>query len=328
MRRMNRRGGKMPNCKRASESFERKEMKYRLSAGQLAALLTLVREHLKPTEFADSTITSVYYDTPTFELIERSLEKPLYKEKLRLRVYGDSFEASMRAFVELKKKYKGIVYKRRMAMSLQAALAYLSGTSFQDACAQHPLQDSEDAPSLANARSMQIAREVDFFMQRHASLAPSMLIACERLSFADEASGLRITFDARIRALPFPLGPAACAKYDAACLARAASTLRAMGVTQVGQSVIGPGEAIMEVKCQAGLPFWLVDALSELGAYQQSFSKYGTAYLNMLAQQRVACERRQSLPNALHEPIRVIWPQAVLERTQQLPVQERMLHHA
>ena len=72
----------MPNV------FERVEIKYVLDALQTEALVKGIQDHMKLDKYGRSLIQSIYYDTPNYELIRRSLEKPLFKEKMRLRSYG------------------------------------------------------------------------------------------------------------------------------------------------------------------------------------------------------------------------------------------------
>lgn len=79
-----------------------------------------------PDEYGESLICNLYYDTPDYRLIRRSLDKPLYKEKLRLRCYGQPRTDST-AFIEVKKKFNGILYKRRMDLSYGSAVDYLRG---------------------------------------------------------------------------------------------------------------------------------------------------------------------------------------------------------
>jgi SPX domain protein involved in polyphosphate accumulation len=105
--------------------FKRKEVKYLLAEAQLFALRPALEAHMEPDDFAHSSIYNLYYDTPDFRLIRRSLEKPAYKEKLRLRSYGVPNEETQ-VFPEIKKKARGIVYKRRVSMPYGDALRYLS----------------------------------------------------------------------------------------------------------------------------------------------------------------------------------------------------------
>ena len=109
-------------------TFQRYETKYMLSPIMARKLRKSLPGHLQMDEYGLDTICSLYYDTPDHQLIRRSLEKPVYKEKLRLRSYGPAKETSP-IYVELKKKYEGIVYKRRERMILSEAVPYLAGKS-------------------------------------------------------------------------------------------------------------------------------------------------------------------------------------------------------
>ena len=96
--------------------FKRHELKYLVSAEQREFIESKFARYMIPDEHGESTICNIYYDTPDFRLIRRSLEKPVYKEKLRLRSYGTASKDE-KVFLELKKKYKGIVYKRRISLN-------------------------------------------------------------------------------------------------------------------------------------------------------------------------------------------------------------------
>lgn len=158
-------------------SFERREEKYFLTPAQYEALLTPLRQHMHADEHEQYTICSLYCDTPDWQLIRTSLEKPYYKEKLRVRSYGTPTPDG-RVFVELKKKVGGIVYKRRIALPAARADAFLRG--------------EVSVPG-------QIAREISWF-QRMYGAQPRVLIAYDRTAFAGVTEpGLRVTFDTGIR---------------------------------------------------------------------------------------------------------------------------------
>lgn len=252
-----------------ADVFARKEMKYRLSAEQYRRLRAAIEEHLEPSEFGFSQVRSLYFDTPDYALIERSLDKPLYKEKLRLRIYGEAADDAQ-AFIEIKKKFEGIVFKRRVSMTLAAARSYLAGEPYERACAKAPLADPLAAEQSLSSRSIQIAGEIDFFKARYGRLTPAMLVVCDRSAFADPSGGeLRVTFDADISA------------------DHRAKTIRC---TDGLEPLTDPGEVIMEVKNAGPLPQWLVDELSAARAYPQSFSKYGAAYLSLLREQPLSAQ--------------------------------------
>ena len=259
-------------------TFERKEVKYRLNAMQVRAIKQTLSAHMAPDEYGQTSITSVYYDTPNRDMISRSLEKPVYKEKLRLRTYGPR-NTSAPVFVELKKKHEGIVYKRRIAASEPAARLLMVGVPYERAIYRHPLADEALEAESHSAKSLQIAEEIAACVRRNGPVFPSMAILVERVAWAPlldargaEAEGVRITFDERIRYrdLFVPAGKRASVPLLAA------------------------GEAIMEVKVPGAYPLWLVRALDDCGAYPTSFSKYGEAYL--------ACEGKAA-PKAYREQV-------------------------
>lgn len=218
--------------------FKRVEVKFLLDARQRAALERAMREHMEADEYGESTICSLYYDTPDSRLIRRSLEKPMYKEKLRLRSYGTA-KPDGNIYIELKKKYDGIVYKRRISMKEREATAWLAGRM------ERP-QDS------------QIAREVEWFRDFYGDLEPAMMMCYDRIAyFCPTDEDLRITLDRNIRWRTEDL------------------TLTA---APWGEQLLRPGQSLLEIKCAGAMPLWLVKALSDNGIRRTSFSKYGTAY--------------------------------------------------
>ncbi len=246
------------------DTFERKEKKYLITAEQCAAIKAGLAAHMRLDDYGATRIDSLYLDTPDRSLICRSLEKPLYKEKLRIRSYGAFSEADT-VFVEIKKKYKGIVYKRRVRMSSEGARAYVGGMTYEEAQRRFPVKGSTPERELA-AGKMQISREIDAFFRRYEGLSSSMLISCLREAWcpvdpSDVDCVDRITFDVDISYID---------------LMEQASVMR--------RPVTAPDQVIMEIKCTGGYPIWLCDLLSSVGAYPRSFSKYGNAYKRTLAE--------------------------------------------
>ena len=158
--------------------FKRKEVKYLLTEAQLAALRPALETHMEPDAFAHSSISNLYYDTPDFRMLRRSQEKPVYKEKLRLRSYGVPDEETQ-VFPEIKKKAEGIVYKRRVSMSYGDAIRYLSR--------RRPGEDG------------QIFQELNWMLLAYGSLAPRIFLSYERDSWKGrEDPYLRLTLDREI----------------------------------------------------------------------------------------------------------------------------------
>lgn len=158
--------------------FQRYEFKYLLTRDQQARLLAAAGERLRPDPYSHSSIRNLYLDTPDFRLIRRSLEKPVYKEKLRLRSYGRA-EGEHPVFMELKKKYRSVVYKRRLTLPYDRSLDCLNG-----AC---PWPET------------QIGREIGYAMGFYPHLEPRVYLSYERDAWFAPESGLRITFDDAIR---------------------------------------------------------------------------------------------------------------------------------
>lgn len=304
-----------------SSVFKRVEKKYRIGAAERAAVEAAAGGPMAVDAYGRTRITSLYLDTSERSMIARSVEKPLYREKLRLRAYGDAAgvalmgafgagpivrepgglplsdgevetrvaaglqvpgaAAALPVFFGIKKKFKGIVYKRRLALTLPAALAFVSGLPYEQACARWPLSDAALAAAALSPATRQIARELEAAMDRWLPLAPSMGIACDRVAWAyrpevREARGrdelfdadLRITFDDRL------------AYFDCH---RFRSPWR---------PIIESSESVMEIKSAGPYPPWLVDVLSVERIYSASFTKYGNAYQMATAVPRARNHRR------------------------------------
>lgn len=226
-------------------TFKRYELKYLLTRKQKEIIQNAMEAYMMGDEYGKSTICNIYFDTPDSLLIRRSLEKPIYKEKLRVRSYGRAKESST-VFVELKKKYKSVVYKRRVNASQQEAMDYL--------CKGIPL-------SMQN----QITEEIDYAMELYQNLQPAVYLSYEREAFyGKEDRELRITFDENIlwRNEDISL----CSEV-------------------YGTSILTSGMVLMEVKIAGAMPLWLSRLLSENQIYKTSFSKYGCAYQQMIQNQ-------------------------------------------
>lgn len=218
-------------------TFERYEYKYLLSPETFHFLSEQLQPHLEHDRFHMSTVCSIYYDTSNYSLIRQSIDGPVFKEKLRLRSYNVP-ASNDDVFVELKRKFDGLVYKRRTVMSAAESEAYLAGR-------QRPANEN------------QITREIDRFIQMY-NLVPAVFIACERKSFVDrENPALRITFDYDIRWRDTDLHLTSGAD---------------------GQPILPDGYVLMEIKMPGAAPLWLAHMLSENNVFPGGFSKYGLCY--------------------------------------------------
>jgi len=222
--------------------FKRHELKYILTKEQKERILKSIEPYMKLDAYGRTTIQNIYFDTENYRLIRRSIEKPDYKEKLRVRSYANK-NTENKVFVEIKKKYEKVVYKRRISMREEEAMQWLCG-------------------ELPASLDSQIAREIDYFLQYYGGLKPALFLSYEREAYySQDGSDFRITFDENVR----------CRQE------------RIMFQSDAGGIfVLDEDEVLMEIKCSGGMPMWMAEILSREKIYKTSFSKYGTAYQNII----------------------------------------------
>lgn len=219
-------------------TFRRYEKKYLLNEIQYKLLRQRLQGYLDVDQYGKITICNIYFDTPNHLLIRTSMDKPVYKEKLRLRSYGIPMEND-KVFIELKKKYKGVVYKRREKLDLASAERYL--------------YDLVPLPYQS-----QITKEIDWFIQFYKEIKPAMYISYDRVAmYGVEEQDIRITFDSNI-------------------LWRNEDLWLEGGIW--GNPLLDKGARLMEIKIPGVMPVWLVHILDDLKIYPASFSKYGRGY--------------------------------------------------
>ena len=222
--------------------FKRYELKYMLMPLQKEKIRTAMSQYMELDKYGRTTIRNIYFDTENYRLIRRSIEKPAYKEKLRIRSYSQA-TADSTVFVELKKKYEKVVYKRRLPLCESDAMAWV--------CRER-----------ACPFDTQISREIDYFIDFYGKLKPSVFLSYEREAYYDKGGGdFRVTFDDNIL----------CRQTDVNLCS-----------TTYGTPILPEGMALMELKCSGGIPLWMVEVLSRECIYKTSFSKYGTAYSTLI----------------------------------------------
>ena len=222
--------------------FERYELKYLLTLDQKEKILTAMQPYMQLDQYGRTTIRNIYLDTENYRLIRHSIEKPAYKEKLRIRSYKQVHPDSP-VFVELKKKYKHIVYKRRISIPEQQAMDWVCGGS---RCPQQT----------------QISAEIDYFLQYYGDLRPAVFLSYEREAFYSLlGDDFRVTFDDNIL----------CRQEELS-----------LRNDVWGTPLLENDRVLMEIKCSGAIPLWMVHALSDQHIYKTSFSKYGTAYERLI----------------------------------------------
>lgn len=230
----------------ATEVFQRFEKKYLLNQTQYEKVLNFLKDRMEPDKYNRDgnpyTISNIYLDTQDDYLIRRSIEKPDYKEKIRLRSYGKVTEND-KVFLEIKKKNLGLGNKRRTVMTLKDAKAYLL----------------EGKVPWGKTSNEQILREIEYLRSRQ-EIMPKVYLAYDRIAFFErghQKDGLRITFDMNVRAR---------------------RTKLSLEEDTEGTLLLEPGMYLMEIKVIDSIPLWLTHFLTEEKIYATSFSKYGREY--------------------------------------------------
>ena len=222
--------------------FQRHELKYLLTRSQKGRILECIQPYMSLDKYGRTTIRNIYFDTENYRLIRRSIEKPVYKEKLRVRNYK-SKHSDGNVFVEIKKKYNKVVYKRRISLAEDEAISWLTGES---ECAVES----------------QIVKEIDYFRNFYGELKPALFLSYEREAYYCKDGGdFRVTFDENIL----------CRQENMNFYTESS-----------GIPVLEEDKVLMEIKCSGGIPLWMTEILSKEKIYKTPFSKYGTAYQRII----------------------------------------------
>lgn len=231
-------------------TFKRYELKYMMNQQQKESILQSMEDHMELDAYGRTTIRNIYFDTDTYRLIRRSLEKLVYKEKLRVRSYQPA-SGDDPVFVELKKKYKQVVYKRRLVCPEAEVMKYFGSGK--------PLPDHS-----------QIGNEIRYFWEYYKTLHPVVFLSYEREAYYSlDGSDFRVTFDENILYREKDLS---------------------LGSAIYGTPILEEGQTLMEIKTSGGIPLWMSEALTENHLYKTSFSKYGTAYQQIQAAERAKAQ--------------------------------------
>jgi SPX domain protein involved in polyphosphate accumulation len=224
-----------------STYFRRYEQKYLINRSQYAELSDFLPSLVREDQFGRSTVCTIYYDTDDFTIIRKAQNRPLFKEKLRLRSYGVPGPEDM-VFLELKKKFKGITYKRRISL---------------------PLAQTRDYQFLhaVSSGSSYVINEINCFLLRYKP-TPKVLIGCHRVAFQGlENPSLRITFDTQLRWRQTDLD---------------------LSQGHYGESLLQDDVYLMELKVDEAVPLSLSRMMAKLRIFPISYSKYSKAYEIML----------------------------------------------
>lgn len=225
-----------------AEFFRRIEKKYIINKFQYELIKEGIKERMDADEHGKSTICNLYLDTNNYFLIRRSLEKPVYKDKVRIRSYNLA-NLESEVYLEVKKKYAGVVGKRR----IKAKLAEV----------YQCLENIDNIPK----KESQVSKELAYYFKYY-DLHPTAYITYDREAFyAKQDKGFRITFDSNIKARTYDLS---------------------LDKGIYGETIFDEEMKLMEIKTLGGIPMWFTKLMSELKIYPGHFSKYGATYLKLI----------------------------------------------
>lgn len=229
----------------AIEVFNRHEIKYLLTEDLLNKIKPELEQYMEVDAHSRNgdfyTICNVYYDTPSHDIIKKSIDKPSYKEKLRLRSYG-VVKPGDKVYLEIKKKYNGFVNKRRTSLQLSEAYEYIS---------------TQVKPEYKAYMNSQVLSEIDYLLHRY-PLQPMLFLSYDRNAlYGKDDPNFRVTFDTNIRTRREKVG---------------------LEIGMDGELLLPQGQWIMEAKAECAVPLWFSKLLSSYQLYPTSFSKYGTEY--------------------------------------------------
>ena len=231
--------------------FERHEKKYLVSADHVEVIKKKIIQNMASVKHDEYLVQNIYFDNDEWDIIRISNDKPKYKEKMRLRCYGIP-DRDSDVFIELKKKYNGIVYKRRAAIPNSELVNKNLNNAIED---------------IATKYNSQILRELNFYINKN-NVMEKIHISYRRLAFSGE---LRITFDSDIRFRNDDLD------------------FRDPGR---GTLLLPKDRILMEIKTLSGesqgMPLWMAHLLSENKIYPVSFSKYGRCYMEIKKEEKLS----------------------------------------
>ncbi|SES81556.1 VTC domain-containing protein [Natronincola peptidivorans] len=234
----------------AKEVFNRYELKYLIHHDVYVELLDALRPYLSLDANGDEegyyTVASIYYDTEDHLFHQEKMMGQPFRQKLRMRTYNKT-SLNDYAFIEIKKKHKGVVNKRRTLIRLKDAYSFLAEKQLGARTAD------------LDVSNQQILKEIDF-LKTFYQLKPKVLLAYERQAFqAIDDRSIRITFDKNLRKREY--------------------NFRLENGSD-GEMYVDPHVYVLEVKLSERMPLWLARILSEYRCAMQSFSKYSSCYSN------------------------------------------------
>jgi SPX domain protein involved in polyphosphate accumulation len=229
-----------------ADFFRRVEKKYIITQSQYSYIKKAISDKMQEDSYGKSTICNIYFDTENYDLIKNSITKPIYKDKIRLRSYNVPEKESI-VYLEVKRKFKEIVSKRRIEIKL---------SEFEK------IENREIGKlQLEENSNSQIQKELEYYFN-HYNLISTMYISYQREAYYEkENMNFRLTFDSEV-------------------LARENDLQLDKG--SYGTYILEEDKYIMEIKTLDAIPLWFVSILNKIDAHPCGFSKYGEAYTQLI----------------------------------------------
>jgi len=229
--------------------FNRLEYKYKMDRATMKSVTAALASRVTADPYSQGengfyVVNNIYLDTQDDWFIRNSLDKPRYKEKMRVRYYGDVLAGTNSpTFIEIKKNFMKNGNKRRVTLPAGDIWSWVHEHKFPD------------APNV----NQQILREMDIILKQYGPVYKTALFYDRRAFFSKEyGKSLRITYDYNIRYrndnVNFHSGSA-------------------------GQLIYPKDHYILEVKFVGmPMPMWFSRMLAEHGLVRQPFSKIGISW--------------------------------------------------
>ena len=223
----------------------RRELKYRITPEQIPAIRDVVRRHCSPdrdTELGGYLLSSLYFDTPSLRCYRDFRDRQPVRFKMRVRRYlGDDYHLEVKA-------RDGLVFHKTRATVPEGLWPAV----------------------LRDPRALPGRPDIEKFLVRLLSLGalPSVLVRYRREAWTSTIDDYaRVTFDHRIEAaLPI---------RDEVIISDSGADW--VPVDRAGRFGLGRPALVLELKCERGVPRWMLDVMQSLGLKREGFSKYAAA---------------------------------------------------
>lgn len=253
-------------------TFNRREKKFLLTYAQFENVVKKITDHgmvydayCKNGEVYP--IYNIYFDNESNSVIRNSISHPKFKEKFRIRSYSVPQSDDESIYLEIKRKIKGVVIKRRVGLGYGEAKRFIY---------------ENIRPKSDDYLKNKVLDEIEYYFKIH-RVVPTVYLSYERIAFFDDRDpDFRVTFDRRITTRRTDLK---------------------LSSGSYGEQLLDDGEVLMETKISGAIPKWFADILEKEKIYMSGFSKYGNEYSRYRGHEflHIADRRKYPIGHEKHE---------------------------